>query len=94
MSQRTTLHELPPSAKLVYKVLEYDGPLTQKQLVDETMLAPRTVRYALERLDEADTISETIYIEDARQTLYKLDGEVEASHNEVNTEVCATNSCS
>ncbi len=94
MSQRTSLQELPPSAKLVYKVLEYDGPLTQKQLVDETMLAPRTVRYAIERLDEADTISETIYIEDARQTLYQLDDEVEASRNEVNTEVCATNSCS
>lgn len=94
MSQRDVIKDLPPSAKLVYKVLEYDGPLTQKQLVDETMLAPRTVRYAIERLEETETITETIYIEDARQTLYKLDGTAETSQNEATAEACATNTCS
>lgn len=93
MSQTETLQDLPPSAKLVYKVLEYDGPLTQKQLVDETMLAPRTVRYAIERLEDAGTVSETIYIEDARQTLYKLNGGADTSC-ETTAGACATNSCS
>jgi len=67
-----TLDDLPPSAKLVYKVLEYDGPLTQKGIVEESMLSPRTVRYALERLDEIDIISEDVYFADARQNLYEL----------------------
>ena len=67
-----SLHDLPPSAKLVYKVLEYDGPLTQKQLVEESMLSARTVRYALERLEDLGVVSEDIYFADARQNLYQV----------------------
>ena len=66
------LTDLPPSAKLVYKVLEYDGPLTQKGIVEESMLSARTVRYALERLDEVGVIEEDVYFADARQNLYEL----------------------
>jgi len=70
--------DLPPSAKLVYKVLEYDGPLTQKGIVEESMLSARTVRYALERLDEVGVIEEDVYFADARQNLYELtDGQLE-----------------
>jgi predicted transcriptional regulator len=64
--------DLPPSAKLVYKVLEYNGPLTQKGIVQESMLSARTVRYALERLDEIGVIEEDVYFADARQNLYEL----------------------
>jgi DNA-binding MarR family transcriptional regulator len=64
--------DLPPSAKLVYKVLEYDGPLTQKGIVEESMLSARTVRYALERLDEVGVIEEDVYFADARQNLYEI----------------------
>lgn len=64
--------DLPPSAKLVYKVLEYKGPLTQKGIVEESMLSARTVRYALERLEEVDVVSEDVYFADARQNLYEL----------------------
>jgi len=71
-SDAEEIADLPPSAKLVYKVLEYDGPLTQKGIVEESMLSPRTVRYALERLDEIDIISEDVYFADARQNLYEL----------------------
>jgi DNA-binding MarR family transcriptional regulator len=67
-----SLDDLPPSAKLVYKVLEYDGPLTQKQLVEESMLSARTVRYALERLEDLDVVTEDIYFADARQSLYQV----------------------
>jgi len=66
------LDDLPPSAKLVYKVLEYDGPMTQKELVEESMLSARTVRYALDRLAERDVVDEEIYFADARQSLYEL----------------------
>ena len=64
--------DLPPSAKLVYKVLEYKGPLTQKGIVEESMLSARTVRYALERLEEVGAVEEDVYFADARQNLYEL----------------------
>lgn len=67
--------DLPPSAKLVYKVLEYNGPLTQKGIVQESMLSARTVRYALERLDEIGVIEEDVYFADARQNLYEITDE-------------------
>jgi len=41
---------LSPSVKLVFKVLEYNRLMTQKELVSESYLPPRTVRYALSRL--------------------------------------------
>jgi len=67
-----TLADLPPSAKLVYKVLEHDGPLTQKGIVEESMLSARTVRYALERLDDIGAVEEDVYFADARQNLYEV----------------------
>jgi DNA-binding MarR family transcriptional regulator len=63
---------LPPSAKLVAKVLEYNDTLTQSQLADETMLPPRTVRYALTRLEEADVVESRFSFSDARKRLYSL----------------------
>lgn len=66
------LLDLPPSAKLVYKVLKYEGPLTQQQLCDHTRLSSRTVRYAVSELDDLEIVTEQIYIPDARQKLYRL----------------------
>lgn len=64
--------DLPPSAKLVAKVLDYDGSLTQSQLADETMLPPRTVRYALTRLEESDVVDSRFSFADARKRVYTL----------------------
>jgi predicted transcriptional regulator len=80
-SDAEELSDLPPSAKLVYKVLEYNGPMTQKGIVEESMLSARTVRYALERLEGIDTVEEDVYFADARQNLYEIvhpDAEAEA----------------
>lgn len=63
---------MPPSSKLVYKVLEHDGPLTQRQLADHSLLPTRTVRYALDRLEEEGIVKEKLYIQDARKRLYHL----------------------
>ncbi len=71
-SDGETLSDLPPSAKLVYKVLEYNGGMTQKDIVEESMLSARTVRYALERLEDIEIVSEDVYFADARQNLYEL----------------------
>jgi len=81
-SAEDVLEDLPPSAKLVYKVLEYDGPKTQKGIVEESMLSARTVRYALERLQNRDVVDEDIYFADARQSLYKLSAAVEDAETE------------
>ena len=66
------LRPLPPSAKLVAKVLEYQGTLTQSQLADETLLPPRTVRYALNRLNEEGIVESRFSFTDARQRIYSL----------------------
>jgi len=73
------LTDLPPSAKLVYKVLEYNGSMTQKRIVEESMLSARTVRYALERLEDIKIVSEDVYFADARQNLYELTDTGEAA---------------
>lgn len=74
-----TLGDLPPSAKLVFKVLEYNGTLTQKGIVEESMLSARTVRYALERLEEIGVVEEDVYFADARQNIYELTPQAKAA---------------
>ena len=69
--------ELPPSAKLVAKVLEYNERLTQSQLASETMLPSRTVRYAVTRLDEVGAIESRFSFTDARKRVYTLAIEAE-----------------
>lgn len=71
-SFREQLRELPPSAKLVAKVLETDAPLSQGQLVEESLLPDRTVRYALNRLDEAGLVDSRYSLSDARKQVYYL----------------------
>ncbi|MEM4781551.1 MAG: helix-turn-helix domain-containing protein [Halalkalicoccus sp.] len=66
------VRELPPSAKLVAKVLEYNETLTQSQLAEETLLPPRTVRYALNRLEEEGVVESRFSFSDARKRLYTL----------------------
>jgi DNA-binding MarR family transcriptional regulator len=77
-TEKESLDDLPPSAKLVFKVLEYNGPLTQKGIVEESMLSARTVRYALERLEGIGCVDEDVYFADARQNLYRLTSEDES----------------
>ncbi|WP_137197353.1 winged helix-turn-helix domain-containing protein [Halalkalirubrum salinum] len=69
---RDRLRELPPSAKLVAKVLETDAPLSQGQLAEESLLPDRTVRYALNRLDESGLIGSRYSFKDARKQVYYL----------------------
>ena len=64
------LRALPPSAKLVYRVLQDDAPQTQAQLSEETLLPARTVRDALSRLDEVDLVETRFSFTDARKRLY------------------------
>ena len=69
---RDRLRELPPSAKLVAKILESDAPLSQGQLAEESLLPDRTVRYALNRLDESGIVESRYSFTDARKQVYYL----------------------
>lgn len=73
--QRTPIENHSPSDKLVYKTLEYEGPLTQKKLVEQTRLSARTVRKALSELEDKQLVEERIHASDARQRLYVLAGD-------------------
>ncbi|AEM57925.1 ArsR family transcriptional regulator [Haloarcula hispanica N601] len=69
---RDTLRELPPSAKLVAKVLEDDAPLSQGELAENSLLPDRTVRYALNRLEESGLVDSRYSFTDARKQVYFL----------------------
>ncbi|MFB6270749.1 MAG: MarR family transcriptional regulator [Halobacterium sp.] len=66
------LKDMPPSAKLVAKVLEYNDGLTQQQLAEKTLLPDRTVRYALTRLEDEDLVDSRFSFSDARKRVYTL----------------------
>jgi len=68
----SSLRALPPSAKLVAKTLEYEGRLTQAELVESTRLPDRTVRYALRELEDEELVTSRISFVDARQRIYSL----------------------
>ncbi|SEH18041.1 hypothetical protein SAMN04487967_3566 [Natronorubrum sediminis] len=69
----TPLSELPPSSKLVYKVLEYEGSMTQEEIATESRLCPRTVRYALGKLESEALVASRVSLADARQSKYRID---------------------
>lgn len=69
---QSEIASLPPSAKLVYKTLQYEGPMTQAQLADASLLPQRTVRHALKKLEDVDAVEESVYLMDARKSNYRL----------------------
>ena len=64
------LGDLSPSAKLVFWVIDREGPVTQQHIAEETLLPQRTVRYGIRKLTEINAITEQSNPFDARQTLY------------------------
>jgi len=73
------LRELPPSAKLVLLVLEREGVQSQQSLATATRLSRRTVRDATSRLVEAGIVEQRSFVQDARQTIYRLAVDVPVS---------------
>ncbi|MFD1571000.1 MarR family transcriptional regulator [Halorubrum laminariae] len=68
---RELLSPLPPSAKLVYYVLEAEGRFDQTGLAEETRLSTRTVRFAVEKLTEVGLVEEGFCPTDARRSVYE-----------------------
>lgn len=67
-----TVASLPASAKLVARTLEYEGAQTGTDLASATRLPPRTVRYAVDRLEEAGVVAVRPSLQDAREKQYRL----------------------
>lgn len=68
----TALCELSPSPKLIAKLLDYEGELTQAQLAEKTLLPKRTVRHALTKLEERDLVASRSSVTDARHQICSL----------------------
>jgi NAD+ kinase len=66
------LADAPPSARFVLKLLEYEGPLTQQEMIRESGLSPRTIRNALTFLLSHEFITKEPSLRDARQDVYTL----------------------
>ena len=66
------VQELPPAAKLTYLALRDRGPSLSRDLAETTTLSMRTVRDALERLEDADIATHEPSVRDARARRYKL----------------------
>lgn len=69
---RDRLHEQPPSAKLVARILAEAGPLEPGEIADRSLLPKRTMRYALTSLDDAGLIATRQDATDAHRQGYVL----------------------
>ena len=63
---------MPASSKLVYRILQQEGNMTQKEMISNSLLPERTVRYALNILLKKGLITSQPHFSDARQTVYGI----------------------
>ncbi|MFB6132568.1 MAG: ArsR family transcriptional regulator [Halanaeroarchaeum sp.] len=70
--RRDELRELPPGARLVAKVLEYNGTLSPSDIAEKTLLPARTVRDAVGRREDRGVVTSRHSFSDARKRLYRL----------------------
>ena len=66
------LLNMPPSAKLILKTLEYEGALSQKDLTSKTLLPERTIRLSISHLVKRGYVKKKTSLRDARQRIYEL----------------------
>lgn len=60
---------MPPSAKLVLKTLEYEGPLTAKEVAARALLPARTVRHAISILLQNGLVGRSPHMRDLRSDI-------------------------
>ncbi|WP_338604648.1 winged helix-turn-helix transcriptional regulator [Sulfolobus tengchongensis] len=66
------MEKLPPSAKLVLKVILEKKVIRFKELQEQTKLPTRTLRYALRVLREKGLIKALPCLDDARERMYSV----------------------
>ncbi len=62
----------PPSAKFIFRLLEDQGPLNEKQLISESGLPERTVRSAITELLNRKLIQRVPSLRDTRESIFTL----------------------
>jgi DNA-binding MarR family transcriptional regulator len=67
---------------VVAKALAYDGDSTQAELTDATVLPPRTVRYALTKLEANGLVTSRISLVDARKHIYALEWDADQAREQ------------
>jgi NAD+ kinase len=67
--------KMPPSAKLVLKTIEYEGPLTAREIAAKTLLPPRTVRHAISILLQSGLIGRSPHLRDLRSDIFYIPSE-------------------
>ena len=76
---------LSPATKLVLKILQLNGWMTQGEIVKETYLPSRTVKYAIRNLREKEIIQERSNPDDLRKKYYRFRGKIRADEKVYNT---------
>jgi DNA-binding HxlR family transcriptional regulator len=68
---RERMQDLPPSAVIVYRIVEDREPVTHKEILEAEPYAPdRTLRYGLRQLREAGLVEREHSLQDVRQHQY------------------------
>lgn len=71
------VESLPPSAKLVYKILEYEGECSAKQISEESLLPRQTTNAALKRLRKHEIVESKHDPQAPRRLIYRVrDGKI------------------
>ncbi|PSG97225.1 hypothetical protein BRD56_06070 [Thermoplasmatales archaeon SW_10_69_26] len=66
------LADAPPSARFIYKLLEYEGPMTPSEIARQSGLTSRTVRSSLGKLTELGYVVKRASLRDARTEVYDV----------------------
>ena len=69
------MDRLTPATKLVLRVLEKEVWMTQKEIVENTYLSERTVKYALRALKDEGFLHEKRKLGDLRRKYYQKHGQ-------------------
>jgi len=67
--------KLTPATRLVLKVLQLNGWMTQEELIKETYLSLRTVKYSVKKLREMQVLQEKPNLDDLRRKYYLFKGQ-------------------
>ena len=71
---------LPKSSKVVLSILS-KGHNTPQQILKESSLPPRTLRFAIKKLKSLGVIEERYFLSDSRKKFYRIKGGINEKSN-------------
>jgi len=70
--QKVDLFSLSPSSKFILYLLKQRGRLTQREIIEKTLLPKRTVAYALRKLQDKCFVEKSKDIADKRVSIFEI----------------------